>query len=156
MLARGGPDPLRVAFVSSKTNKINSYGAGTGNDLPEPLSWNMQLPNLFKFGYFCKVEDGEWRYIPVHTVVDGVAASFLGDINRGHLTHLAIHFLNTHAPILYAVPPELVHPVIWALKMYHRVLSECTSQQLYDAGHYLRHQEPESANAFMVRIRFTV
>lgn len=50
------------------------------------------------------------------------------------------------------VPDDLMDPVIWSLQMFHRVLSECSDEQLYDAGHYLRHQQAESAGRFMVSL----
>lgn len=63
MLISGhGPLPERAVFVSSNGGKATSYGPDAGKDsdtLPEPLAWNMMLPNLFKFGYFCHVDDGK-------------------------------------------------------------------------------------------------
>lgn len=142
MLETGSsPVPERAVFISSKTGKATSYGPDPEHDsdsLPSPLAWNMTLPSLFKFGYFCRVEDGE---SPCFRVLSTYMLTF--DV-----------LLTSIAPktcLTLPVPTDLVKPVIWSLEMFHRVLTECTDEQLYDAGHYLRHQEAESAGRFMVR-----
>lgn len=62
MLSSGqGPVPERAVFVSSRGTKTTSYGPDAGKDdagLHKPLAWNMMFPSLFKFGYFCRPEDG--------------------------------------------------------------------------------------------------
>ena len=130
MLSSGhSPLPERAVFVSSNGAKAASYGPDANKDnsaLPEPLAWNMMLPSLFKFGYFCHVDDGE-----LETLL------YQRDTNRN---------------VVFPVPEELMDPVIWSLQMFHRVLTECSDEQLYDAGHYLRHQQAESAGRFMVRV----
>ncbi|THH31046.1 hypothetical protein EUX98_g3139 [Antrodiella citrinella] len=48
------------------------------------------------------------------------------------------------------VPVDLLEDVIFILKMFVRVLTESTEQQLREIGHYLPHQKAEVAGYFML------
>ncbi|KAI0069697.1 hypothetical protein K474DRAFT_1670734 [Panus rudis PR-1116 ss-1] len=48
------------------------------------------------------------------------------------------------------VSVELLEPVIWALDMFRRVLTECSEDQLRTIGHILPHQEAEPTLYFML------
>ena len=48
------PNILSVPVNEGKVTILNP-----NEDLAEPLAWNMEIPNLFRFAYFVKVEDGK-------------------------------------------------------------------------------------------------
>ena len=52
MQREGGPEPINAVFVSGAGSN------GSGEEMPEPLRYNILLTNLFKFSYFVKVTDG--------------------------------------------------------------------------------------------------
>lgn len=53
---KNGPPQLRTVFVKEgKTTVLNPDGA-----LAEPIAWNTNMPNLFRFAYFTKVDDGKF------------------------------------------------------------------------------------------------
>lgn len=57
-MRKKGPPQLRTVFVKEgKTTVLNPDGA-----LAEPIAWNTSMPNLFRFAYFVKVEDGMHSY----------------------------------------------------------------------------------------------
>ena len=146
LIEAGGPGANRVMLVSTKTGKASLFGEGTGKSLADPLTWNMSLPNLFKFAYFCAVEYGTcsgrrlWVY----------ANSRICPAHNPPLTTVIL-FHSAAVSMYPSVSDDLLEPTIWALKMFHRVLAECSDEELYAAGHYLPHQQAEPTGNFMVR-----
>lgn len=54
-MRRDGPPEIRAVFVKEgKVTTLNPNGK-----LAEPLAWNTEMPNLFRFAYFAKAEDGK-------------------------------------------------------------------------------------------------
>ena len=54
-LKRVGPAPMHAVFA----NGISTASLKDPGLLPEALTWNLNLPELFKFSYYTHVDDGE-------------------------------------------------------------------------------------------------
>lgn len=55
MQREGGPEPINAVFVGE--TGLNGP-RGTGEEMIEPLRYNVLLTHLFKFSYFVNVVDG--------------------------------------------------------------------------------------------------
>ena len=71
-----------------------------------------------------------------------ISVCFSVHIDPGHLNNLP-----------FIVPRDLLDPVIWALKMLMRVVTECSDEQLCACGHMSRGQDAERTKQFMVSLR---
>ena len=106
---------------------INMQLGGKRVVLSEPLAYNSMLPNLFKYSYFVRVEDGPF------------------------VSRVSTPISSNSYPSPYVVLEDILEECIWALRMFIRGLEEGTEEQLRTIGHILAHQEAKSAKYFMVR-----
>jgi hypothetical protein len=110
--------------------------AATKQPLPMHLKlaliFNAQLPNLFRFGYFARPEDG-MSSIP-----------FLACMSP-----LLILFLSFHA-----VPEDILDDCIWALSLFIRIMEECTEAALRAMGHVKGNNDYKRSKYLTVRFFF--
>ncbi|KAK7677232.1 hypothetical protein QCA50_019826 [Cerrena zonata] len=114
---QNGPPQMRTVFVKEgKTTVLNPDGA-----LAEPIAWNTNMPNLFRFAYFTKVEDVPFELLEAVIFALAMFARVLTESEESQLRAMghilphqkaedALYFMTTNTRVKLAM--HLLNPRI--------------------------------------------